>query len=199
MSSQRSYGRSLEGFLFGDILGITSLDLWVTGIVGLVILGAIFLVRKELLFSSFDAVMARSVGLPVGRLDLFLFLLIAATVVVSLPAVGNILVLSFLVTPSATARLFTNRFYFMMPIAAGLGMLSSLFGIYLGYYANVAGSAGVVVVATVFFIGGLLVSPHYGLFVRLRQWRHWRRQLREASLNASLDQGGLEKTSEGRA
>lgn len=196
LSSQRSYGRSLESFLFGDILGITTLDLWVTGIVGLVILGAIFLFRKELLLSSFDAVMARAAGLPVVRLDLFLYLLIAATVVVSLPAVGNILVLAFLVTPSATARLFTTRFYFMMPIAVVIGMVSSLVGIYLGYYANIAGSAGVVVVATAFFITGLVVSPYSGLFVRVRQWRQWRRQLRQAS----LAQSGLDNPhAEGRA
>ncbi len=181
LSSQRSYGRSLEGFLFGDILGITTLDLWVTGIVGLVILGLIFAARKELLFSSFDAAMARAVGLPVAGLDLFLYLLIAATVVVSLPAVGNILVLAFLVTPAATARLFTNRFYLMMPVAAGIGMFSSLAGLYLGYYANVAGSAGVVVVATAFFIIGLIISPHYGLFVRLHQWRQWKQRLQQES------------------
>jgi iron/zinc/copper transport system permease protein len=103
------------------------------------------------------------------------------------------------VTPSATARLFTNRFYLMMPIAAVIGMLSSLVGIYLGYYANVAGSAGVVVVATVFFIIGLLVSPHSGLFVRVRQWRQWRRQLRQAS-QTGLEQTNLDKPqAEGRA
>jgi manganese/iron transport system permease protein len=184
LSSQRSYGRSLEGLLFGDILGITATDLWVTGIVGVLILGAIFATRKELLFSSFDAAMARASGLPVVRLDLFLYLIIAATVVVSLPAVGNILVLAFLVTPSATARLFTNRFYRMMPLAVLLGMLASITGLYLGYYANVAGSAGVVVVATGFFIIGLIISPNYGLFVQLRQRRLWKQRLRQESREA---------------
>jgi manganese/iron transport system permease protein len=184
LSSQRSYGRSLEGLLFGDILGITATDLLVTGIVGLLILGAIFATRKELLFSSFDAAMARASGLPVARLDLFLYLLIAATVVVSLPAVGNILVLAFLVTPSATARLFTNRFYRMMPLAVLLGMLASVTGLYLGYYANVAGSAGVVVVATGFFIIGLVISPNSGLFVQLRQRRLWKQRLAQQSREA---------------
>lgn len=181
MSSQRSYGRSLESFLFGNILGITTTDLWVTGVAGLLILGAIFATRKELLFSSFDAAMARASGLPVARLDLFLYVLIAATVVVSLPAVGNILVLAFLVTPSATARLFTNRFYRMMPLAVLLGLLSSVIGLYLGYYANVAGSAGVVVVATGFFILGLIISPNYGLFAQIRQRRLWKQRLRQES------------------
>ncbi|MDB5079739.1 MAG: hypothetical protein JWP00_1663 [Chloroflexi bacterium] len=182
LSSQRSYGRSLKDLLFGDILGITTADLWVTAIVGLLILAAIFVARKELLLSSFDATMARAIGLPVARLDLFLYLLIAATVVVSLPAVGNILVLAFLVTPSATARLFTNRFYKMMPLAVGIGMLSSLVGLYLGYYANVAGSAGVVVVATAFFIIALIISPHSGLFVKIRQRHLWKQRLRQESL-----------------
>ncbi len=168
LSSLKSYGRSLEGFLFGDILGINSGDLIVTGIMALLILGLIFALRKELLLSSFDQGMAQAVGLPVAWLELLLYLVIAATVVVSLPAVGNILVLSFLVTPSATARLFTNRFYLMMPVAVGVGMAASLAGIYLDYYANVAGSAGVVVVSTGFFLIGLLISPQYGLVSRLR-------------------------------
>lgn len=177
ISSLKSYGRSLEGFLFGDILGITTTDLWVTGILAVVIFGAIFLVRKELLLSSFDAGMARAMGLPVAGLELFLYLIIAATVVVSLPAVGNVLVLGFLVTPSATARLFTRRFYLMMPVAALIGLISSVTGLYLSYYANIAGSAGVVVVATVFFLAGLIISPQYGLIVRWRQRRRLRRQL----------------------
>ncbi len=177
LSTLKSYGRSLEGFLFGDILGITTTDLWVTAILGVVIFTAIFLVRKELLLSSFDTAMSRAMGLPVVWLELFLYLVIAATVVVSLPAVGNILVLAFLVTPSATARLFTNRFYLIMPIAAFVGIISSVVGLYLGYYANLAGSAGVVVVATGFFLIALVISPQSGLIVRFRQRRRLSRQL----------------------
>jgi len=177
LSSLKSYGRSLESFLFGDILGITSQDLIVTAGLAILILAAIFALRKELLLSSFDATIAQAMGLPVARLELFLYVIIAATVVVSLPAVGNILVLAFLVTPSATARLFTNRFYVLMPVAVGLGLVSSLVGIYLDYYANVAGSAGVVVVATAFFIIGLVVSPQYGLISKLVQRRRLQQQL----------------------
>ncbi len=177
LSSLKSYGRSLESFLFGDILGITNQDLIVTAGLAVLILGAIFALRKELLLSSFDVKMAQAMGLPVARLELFLYIIIAATVVVSLPAVGNILVLAFLVTPSATARLFTNRFYVLMPVAIGLGIVSSIVGIYLDYYANVAGSAGVVVVATVFFIIGLVISPQYGLISKLVQRRRFQEQL----------------------
>ena len=177
LSSLKSYGRSLESFLFGDILGITTQDLIVTSGLAVLILGAIFALRKELLLSSFDVTMAQGMGLPVARLELFLYLVIAATVVVSLPAVGNILVLAFLVTPSATARLFTNRFYVLMPVAIGLGIVSSIVGIYLDYYANVAGSAGVVVVATVFFIVGLVISPQYGLISKFVKHRRSQEQL----------------------
>ena len=169
LSTLKSYGRSLESFLFGDILGITGDDLLVTLILAFIILGVIFAFRKELLLTSFDAGMAKAIGFSVGRLEILLYLIIAATVVVSLPAVGNILVLAFLVTPSATARLFTNRFYWMMPLAVLIGMLASLSGLYLDYYGNIAGSAGVVVVATIFFLVGLVIAPHHGLIARLRQ------------------------------
>ena len=189
LSSLKSYGRSLEGFLFGDILGITDSDLIVGGVFVILILGAIFAVRKELLLTSFDEGMARAIGLPVARLELFLYLVIAATVVVSLPIVGNILVLAFLVTPAATARLFTDRIYRMMPVAILIGMLASLVGLYLDYYANVAGSAGVVVVATVFFLVGLVISPRYGLIIRLRQGRRWRQTGRVAPTGETV---GLE-------
>jgi manganese/iron transport system permease protein len=172
LSSLKSYGRSLESFLFGDILDITALDLVVTAGLALVILAAIFSLRKELLLSTFDINLARAMGLPVASLEIFLYLVIALTVVVSLPAVGNILVLAFLVTPSATARLFTNRFYTMMPLAIVFGVIASIVGLYLDYYVNIAGSAGVVVVATIFFIIGLVISPQYGLITRLRQ-RHY--------------------------
>jgi manganese/iron transport system permease protein len=172
LSSFKSYGRSLESFLFGDILDITALDLGVTAGLTLVILAAIFSLRKELLLSTFDINLARAMGLPVASLEIFLYLVIALTVVVSLPAVGNILLLAFLVTPSATARLFTNRFYTMMPLAVVFGVIASIVGLYLDYYVNIAGSAGVVVVATIFFIIGLVISPQYGLITRLRQRHH---------------------------
>lgn len=177
LSTLKSYGRSLESFLFGDILGVATSDLVITGLLACLILGAIFLVRKELLLTAFDATMAQALGLPLGWLDLLLYIIIAATVVVSLPTVGNILVLAFLVTPSATARLFSSRFYSLMPIAVGLGVISSIIGIYLDYYANVAGGAGVVVVATAFFLIGLVISPRHGL---LQSWRQKRQlQLRQ--------------------
>lgn len=182
LSSIKSYGRSLEDFLFGDILGIGASDLLVTFLLATVVLLIIFAFRKELVLTSFDGIMARAMGLPVARLDLLLYLLIALTVVISLPSIGNILVLGFLVTPAATARLFTNRLYTLLLASIGFGMLSSVVGLSLGYYANLAGSAGVIVVATAFFVIGLIVSPRYGLIKKLLQ----QRRLHQSRLEAQI-------------
>lgn len=182
LSSVKSYGRSLEDFLFGDILGIDTSDLLVTLMLAAAVLLVIFLFRKELLLTSFDSVMAKAMGLPVARLDLLLYLLITFTVVISLPSIGNILVLGFLMTPAATARLFTNRFYTLLLASIGFGMLSSLVGLSLGYYANLAGSAGVVVVATALFVIGLIVSPRYGLIKKLLDLRRMSQRKLEAQI-----------------
>jgi ABC-type Mn2+/Zn2+ transport system permease subunit len=159
ISTVRSYAVDLAHFLFGDVLGVSRGDLWLTAILGGVVLLAILAFYKEFLLLSFDPVLAVTLRLPSTLLHYVLLVLIALTVVVSLQTVGVALMVAMLVTPAATAYLLTRRLPAMMALAALIGALSGVVGLYLSYYVSVASGAAIVLVCTVFFLLGLAVKP----------------------------------------
>jgi manganese/iron transport system permease protein len=166
ISSIRSYVRDLAGILLGDILGVTSQDVWLTVAVGCLVVAAVYLFHKELSLVSFDMEMAEAMGLPVALLDIGLLVLLALIVIVSIQAVGTVLVLAMLVTPATTARLLTERLAPMMAVAAALGALAGVIGLYASYYLNVASGGAVVLVATGFFFLAWLCAPRHGVLRR---------------------------------
>jgi manganese/iron transport system permease protein len=156
----------LNHFLFGNILGVTFEDLRDTSIIAAIVLGVVFLLYKELLFYSFDKLGAQAVGLPVNLLDLGLMMLMGLTIVASLKAVGVILVLALLITPAATAYLLVTRLHHMMLLGVGIGVLSSLVGMYLSYFYNLPSGPAIVLVASGLFILAFCFSPNYGIFTQ---------------------------------
>jgi manganese/iron transport system permease protein len=162
ISSSRNFTRDLASFLFGNVLGVTSGDIWLSAIVGAFVIATILLLYKELLIASFDRVAAQAMGLPVFWLDLLLLVLISLTIVVSLRAVGNILVVAMLVTPAAAARLLTDRMPVMMALSALIGALSGVLGLYISYHQDVAAGGTIVLVATGIFGLTWLLAPDHG-------------------------------------
>lgn len=174
ISTQRSYARDVTGFLFGSILGVSGADLILTAIVGLLVLLALFLGRRELIAVAFDRTFAQSTGLNLWAWDQLFLLLLALTIVVSLQTVGNVLVLAMLVTPAATARLLTDRLPLTMLLAALIGAGAGVVGLFVSFYVGVASGASVVLVATAIFGLVFLFSPRHGLItVRLRHRFHF--------------------------
>ncbi len=162
----------LQGYLFGDVLGVSTTDLWFIGVVGPVVLAAVTLFYKQLMLISFDATMASAIGLSVGRYHYFLMLLLTMTVVTSLQAVGLVLVVAMLIVPGATAYMLTHRLSRMLVLAAAFGASAAVLGLFLSYKLNFASGAAMVLVAFAFFNVVLLFSPIDGLAVRLfRRWR----------------------------
>jgi manganese/iron transport system permease protein len=151
ISTTRSYTRDLTSFLFGNVLGVGPSELALIAGVAVIVLAVVALFEKELVLISFDREFAEATGFPVFRLDVLLLVLIALTIVVALQAVGNVLVMALLVTPSATARLLTSRLRPMMALGAVIGGLSGLVGLYLSYYLDLAAGATIVLVATATF------------------------------------------------
>ncbi len=164
----KTYTVDLFSYLFGDILAVTTADLIGILVLGAAVLAVIMALYKELLFVSFDPVVAEASGLPGGLLQMLLLVLLSITVVVSVQAVGIVLVVAMLVTPSATAFLITDRFGRMMLLGAGFGALSALAGFYLSYYLNVPSGGAIVLVATLLFIVVAVLSPKRGGWRRLR-------------------------------
>jgi ABC-type Mn2+/Zn2+ transport system permease subunit len=151
MSTIHGYTVDLFSFLFGNVLGISIRDLVLVGFLGAMVVLTIILLYKELLLLSFDPTVAEAMGYPVQRLNYLLLSLIALTIVISIQAVGIILVVALLVTPSATAYLLTERFLRMMILGALLAAAATVIGLYLSYYLNVASGAAIVLVSTCLF------------------------------------------------
>ncbi len=167
ISSIRSYATDLSHILFGDVLGVSVNDLWLTAGLGLLILATIVILYKPFLVISFDPVLAATLRLPAEPLRFLMLTLLALTVVVSLQTVGVGLVAAMLVTPAATAYLVTRRLMTMMLVSALIGAFSSVAGLYLSFYINVASGAVMVLVATLVFLLVFLLAPGRGWV-----WQH---------------------------
>lgn len=155
----KGYYADVFSFLFGNILAVTTTDLWLlAGFGGLIILllGFFF---KELLFMCFDEELAKASGIPVVFLYYLLLTCLAVTVIVAVQVVGIILASALLVIPAATAAELTRNFRWMLGISMVTGILSSLGGLVLSYYFDLASGATIVLVASLFFMMALLLSP----------------------------------------
>jgi manganese/iron transport system permease protein len=167
-STIKAYVADLLGYLLGNVLGIGVGDLIQVAILGIVVLAIVVVIRKELLFATFDPLGAAASGLPVAFLEYLLLALIGVTIVVSIQAVGIIMVVAMLVTPAATAQLLVVRFDRLMLLAAVIAAVAAVSGLYLSFYANLASGASIVLIETGFFLVALLLGPRSGLLSRRR-------------------------------
>ncbi|MEK5037828.1 metal ABC transporter permease [Sporosarcina sp. FSL K6-3457] len=156
----------LYHILFGNVLAVRPSDMWITLIIGVIVLGSVYLFYKELLVSSFDPIMAQAYGLPTKLIHYFLMTLLTLVTVASLQTVGIILVVAMLITPASTAYLLTDRLSVMIGLSALFGAVSAVGGLYLSFTYNLASGATIVLVATTMFILSLLFSPKQGVLLR---------------------------------
>ena len=162
-STIQGYVADLFGYLLGNVLGITFVDILQIAFLGGIVLVIVAILRKELLYASFDPAGAAASGLPVVTLDYLLLGLIGVTIVVSIQAVGIIMVVAMLVTPAATGQLLVSRFWDLVRVAIAVATVAAVVGLYLSFYLNVASGASIVLVETTLFGLALLLSPRSGL------------------------------------
>jgi len=163
-----NYVGDLFGFLFGQILGIGTNDLIALAVLAVIVLATVGLLWKELLYATFDPLGAAAAGLPVNRLDYLFLALIALTIVISLQAVGIILVVAMLVTPAATGQLLARSFGRLVAVAVAIGVGSPIIGLYISYWANAASGATIVLVETGIFLLALIWKNRLGSVRRVR-------------------------------
>jgi ABC-type Mn2+/Zn2+ transport system permease subunit len=169
ISTVGAYAVDLTHVLFGNVLGVTTSDLWTTGLLALGVLAAVLLLYKQLLVVSFDPILGKTLGLHTRALMTGLFLMLAATIVVALQTVGVALVAAMLVTPPATAYLLTRRLPTMMAVSAVLGVVPAVGGLYASYYLGISTGGAIVLVATFIFVVAFLFAPSKGLVWRVRR------------------------------
>ncbi|MCJ1680400.1 anchored repeat-type ABC transporter permease subunit [Streptomyces sp. APSN-46.1] len=168
VSTRDSWTTDLASFLFGQVLAVSAEDVAVVAVTGTVLVAVVLALRKELVAVCLDRETARAAGLPVLRLDLTLYLVVTGAIVMSLEAVGNVLVLALLITPAATARLLTERLGPMTLLASAFGCAGSLAGLYVSYAYDLAAGGSVVVVLTALFAVVWCLAPRHGLLARTR-------------------------------
>jgi manganese/iron transport system permease protein len=156
----------LMGFLLGNVLGISQDNLVTLVLLGALVALTVLALWKELLYATFDPLGAAAAGLPVGALDYLFLGLIAVTIVVSLQAVGIILVVAFLVTPAATAQLLTVRFTRLVLTATTIGASTAVGGLYLSYWLDAPSGATIVLLQTAVFLAVLLLNRRTGVLAR---------------------------------
>lgn len=171
VSRRSSYTADLTAFLFGRVLTVSETQILQTGIVTLLVVGALLLLRRPLLLRTFDAEGARAAGYHVDVLDLVTNVLVALVVVAAARAIGTVLVIALLIVPAATARALTDRLAPLIPLAALVGVLSGWLGLAASYEASIhhglrLASGGTVVLVLVLTYLLAVTVPVLGRFVR---------------------------------
>lgn len=168
ISLSREYRADLFSLLFGNILAITTADLWMVAVCGVGVALFLFLFFKELLAISFDEEVARVGGLPVDFLYYGLLTAMAITVVASIKVVGIILVEALLVIPAATGFQMSKNYRWMLFFSLASGALSLFSGLILSYWLDIASGATIVLCASLLFMLAFLFSPGKGVLLRGR-------------------------------
>lgn len=158
----------LDHILVGNILGVTRSQLWQTLTLGSGVLVTTLILRRDLLLICFDAAQARVLALRERFLNYLLLSLISLAIVVSLQAVGIILVVAMLVTPGSIAHLWTDRFDRMLAIAVIAAVSCTLIGVLVSYHADASTGGCIVLVQALAFAVSLFLAPKYGILSRSR-------------------------------
>lgn len=155
ISLYTGYATEAYSILFGEILGISSNDVLLTLVAGLIILAAVAIVYRPLLFASIDEDVSEAKGMPVLSLGIIFMLLVAVATSIAVQVVGVLLIFSLMVTPAATAQRLAKRPQRVMIIAILISLMATWLGLFISFYEPYPVS---------FFITSIVFS--FYLFVR---------------------------------
>jgi zinc transport system permease protein len=146
------YAPNLSAFLFGNILTITTTDIFWIGILALCLLLLFSLFFREIVFVAFDRDFARTQGLPVRLIEYVMMFFIAVTIVLSIRLVGIMLLMSLLTLPQITVNVFTSDFRKIVWSSIGIGFLACVAGLFFSYLFNIPSGAFIILVLIVLFL-----------------------------------------------
>lgn len=156
ISQTPGFNVELTNFLIGNILWVSTADLYTLGALDLGILLIVACLHKRFLAICFDEEQARLQGLPVNALYILMLVLIAISIVLLIQVVGIILVMTMLTIPAAIANLFTKRLSFMMLIAIAISSLFCITGNWTAYYLDWPTGATIALIAGVAYVMSLI-------------------------------------------
>lgn len=145
--------------LFGNILAVQDLDMWITIAVALLVLTTITIFFRPLLLTSFDPILAKSIGVKVTFYHYLLMVILTLVAVTAMQSVGTILIVALLITPAATAYLYANSLKTMILLSSGFGALASVLGLFIGYSFNIAAGSSIVLTSALLFLISFFIVP----------------------------------------
>ncbi|HRE81769.1 MAG TPA: metal ABC transporter permease [Opitutaceae bacterium] len=162
----------LDKFLFGQAAALGADDVTLMAIVTLIAVVLVVAFYKELLTTSFDPGFARASGLPAHWIHHGLMLILTASLVIALQAVGVVLVSAMLITPAAAAYLLTDRLHRLVLLAAAFGVISGVAGAFFSFVGPSLPTGPLMVIgASTVFSLAFFFGPRHGVLAR---W--WRRR-----------------------
>lgn len=187
LTHQEGVHLDLKDFLFGNVLGISDEDLWLTFSVMTFTILCVVAFYRYFFITTFESVVAKTLGFSVGTIHYFLMLLLSFAVVASLQSVGVILVVAMLITPASTAYLLTERLSKMVIISGMVGLISAVLGLIVSILLETTPGPAMTVVATLLYLMAVLFAPSKGLISKaLVQRRKRMKILREDILKQSV-------------
>ncbi len=144
--------------LFGNVLGVSMLDLAEISIIAVLCSAFMVARRRDLMLYCFDPAHASSMGLPVRFLHFSLLILLSLTIVSSLKAAGIILVIAMLIAPGAIGFMVMKSFDRMMIVAVCASVFSCVAGTILSFHLDAATAPLIVVIQSLLFLMALLFS-----------------------------------------
>ena len=146
------YAPNISAYLFGNILTITSTDLWIIGSFTFLICLLFLFYFRPILYTAFDREFAKTQGIKVSIIEHLMMVAIAVCIVSSIRLIGIMLLMSLMTVPQMTANLFTHRFKNMIFYSIGIGIVGCFSGLFLSYYLNVPSGASVIFVQVILFL-----------------------------------------------
>ena len=163
INASQGFNVDLISFLFGSILTITELDLWLLGGLAAIVVIGVTAFFTELAQTSFDDSFARVSGIKVDRVNLGLAVLAAATITLAMQIMGVLLVGALIVIPVLVGQGVTSRLRIAFFVASGAGIISTVTGLTIAFYHNLPGGAAIVLVTVVMLFASIAwrrLRPH---------------------------------------
>jgi len=145
------YAPNLMSYLFGNILTVTTTDLYLLAGLSLIIVLFYIMQFKNILYIAFDEEFARARRLPVNMIKYVMISLIALTIVFNIRVVGIILVISLLTIPQTIANMFVKRFIGIMMLSVVIAMIGTLTGLMLSYLFDIPSGAAIIFFLVILF------------------------------------------------
>ncbi len=146
------YTPNLMSYLFGSILTVSSLDVWLLAGLAVVVVAFFGAFHKIIMFIAFDPEYAQTHNLPVHQFSLITSALVALTIVLSIKVAGIILIISLLTVPQAIVNMFTHNYKNIMLYSVVLSFIGILAGLLVSFNADIPSGATIIFALLILFL-----------------------------------------------